>query len=88
MLGHLIYGWIPSQVLTGLYGMNFVHDDGSPNMPELTWEYGYAYFWGLSIVLTVGLLVIMKWSVGFTVLKKSRRNAPLTDIKSWVRGNK
>ena len=24
----------------GLYGMNFVKEDGTPNMPELTWHYG------------------------------------------------
>merc|ERR1712216_420130 len=37
--------FLPAQFITGLYGMNFAKSDGSPNMPELTWEYGYEYFW-------------------------------------------
>ena len=39
---------IPMQTLTGLYGMNFVKPDGTPNMPELTWEHGYEGFWVMS----------------------------------------
>ena len=35
---------IPMQVLTGLYGMNFVDSEGSPTMPELTWKYGIPSF--------------------------------------------
>ena len=35
----------PLQLLTGVYGMNF------EVMPELTWQYGYAYFWTLATVL-------------------------------------
>eukprot|EP00656_Telonema_subtile_P008196 TRINITY_DN13838_c0_g1_i3.p1 TRINITY_DN13838_c0_g1~~TRINITY_DN13838_c0_g1_i3.p1 ORF type:complete len:863 (-),score=158.37 TRINITY_DN13838_c0_g1_i3:36-2624(-) len=76
---------IPMQVLTGLYGMNFIKADGSPNMPELTWEYGYVYFWLLSIFSTIILLVTMKKVVGFDV-RKHQFLGPLADIGSWVTG--
>jgi magnesium transporter len=37
----------PLQLLTGLYGMNF------RIMPELHWHHGYAYFWVVSITLSL-----------------------------------
>ncbi len=41
--------FIPVTFLAGVYGMNFEH------MPELKWEYGYAYVWavmgGLAVVM-------------------------------------
>lgn len=37
----------PMQLLTSLYGMNF------RIMPELHWNHGYAYFWGVSITLSL-----------------------------------
>jgi hypothetical protein len=37
----------PMQLLTGLYGMNFAV------MPELAWHHGYAYFWAMSISLSL-----------------------------------
>jgi hypothetical protein len=37
----------PMQLLTGLYGMNF------KIMPELEWHHGYAYFWTMSISLSL-----------------------------------
>ena len=37
----------PITVLTGWYGMNF------ENMPELSWEFGYAYIIGLSILSVI-----------------------------------
>merc|ERR1712039_692550 len=45
--------FLPAQFITGLYGMNFVDmstPDRDPNIPELTWEHGYEYFWGLQVV--------------------------------------
>jgi len=33
--------------IVGVYGQNFVH------MPELNWRFGYAYSWGLIVVLTL-----------------------------------
>ena len=52
------------QTLTGLYGMNFVLEDGSPNIPELTWKGGYEYFWALSIGCTFLLLCVMHFQFG------------------------
>jgi hypothetical protein len=43
--------FVPGQFLTSLYGMNFEYD-GKPSMPELTWEYGYLYFWLLLLSVT------------------------------------
>ena len=45
---------------TGLYGMNFVKADGDPSMPELTWQYGYAGFWVILLILTAVLLLILR----------------------------
>jgi len=37
---------MPIQILTGLYGMNF------QKMPELAWDYGYHYFFGVAVLAT------------------------------------
>lgn len=42
--------FLPLTFLCGVYGMNF------RRLPELEWEYGYLYFWGLSAGI-VGLLL-------------------------------
>jgi hypothetical protein len=34
----------PLQLLAGMYGMNFVHTDGTAAIPELTWKGGYFVF--------------------------------------------
>lgn len=47
--------FVPAQFLTGLYGMNFVNDDGTPSIPELRLKYGYEMFWGLVVSLTLGV---------------------------------
>jgi magnesium transporter len=50
--------FIPLTFITGVYGMNFEH------LPELTWQYGYAMFWGLIIVITASMVIyfkIKKW---------------------------
>jgi Mg2+ and Co2+ transporter CorA len=44
--------FVPGQFLTGLYGMNFQDENGTPTIPELTWEYGYLFFWCVLIVIT------------------------------------
>lgn len=41
--------FLPAQFITGLYGMNFVDDEGVPQMPELTMKDGYLYFWLLQL---------------------------------------
>ena len=44
--------FVPGQFLASVYGMNFVDSSGSPTIPELNWEYGYAYYWGMVVTLT------------------------------------
>jgi magnesium transporter len=45
---------MPPTFLVGLYGMNFKY------MPEITWEYGYIFFWVLVLIITVALLFFFK----------------------------
>mmetsp|Transcript_23746 Transcript_23746/g.54845 ORF Transcript_23746/g.54845 Transcript_23746/m.54845 type:complete len:680 (-) Transcript_23746:93-2132(-) len=44
----------PAQFLAGIYGMNFVDEDGEPGIPELRWEHGYLYFW----LVVAGYLIV------------------------------
>lgn len=48
--------FLPLTFLVGIYGMNFQH------MPELQWRYGYLFFWGLSAVVIVTILMLMRRS--------------------------
>jgi magnesium transporter len=41
--------------IVGVYGQNFDH------MPELHWRYGYAYSWGLIVLLTIVQLMVFRW---------------------------
>jgi magnesium transporter len=50
--------FMPLSFLAGIYGMNFERDVG--NMPELGWRYGYLFFWGMVVVIVVGLFVWLK----------------------------
>lgn len=45
----------PLTVITGIYGMNFVH------MPELQWRYGYYYALGLMGVVTSTMLAYFRY---------------------------
>lgn len=45
---------IPTQLLSGLYGMNF------EEMPELHWKYSYAAFWAVLLLLTYLVYVIIR----------------------------
>jgi magnesium transporter len=55
--------FMPIGVLAGIYGMNF--DRSKPwNMPELSWEYGYAYFWCLAILIAGSMLTTF-WRKGW-----------------------
>ena len=48
--------FMPISVLAGIYGMNF--DRSKPwNMPELSWEYGYAYFWAMAVTI-IGIMLL------------------------------
>ena len=46
--------FLPLTFLCGVYGMNFTV------LPEKDWEYGYVYFWALVVVITVGLIWLMR----------------------------
>jgi magnesium transporter len=46
--------FIPLTFIAGVYGMNF------NNMPELHWEYGYAFTWVVMIIITLGLIYFFK----------------------------
>lgn len=45
---------MPPTFLVGLYGMNFKY------MPEITWKYGYLFFWSLVVLITIILLFFFK----------------------------
>ncbi|MCL4151569.1 UNVERIFIED_CONTAM: hypothetical protein GTU68_025924, partial [Idotea baltica] len=46
--------FIPLTFIAGIYGMNF------ENIPELHWKYGYYFFWIISIIIGIGLLIYFK----------------------------
>jgi magnesium transporter len=50
--------FLPLTFLTGLYGMNFDREKG--NMPELGWQFGYAFFWFIALSVVVGIYVWVK----------------------------
>jgi magnesium transporter len=52
--------FIPLTFLCGVYGMNFDTEVSPYNMPELKWRYAYPVFWGVLIVIFVGMLWIFK----------------------------
>jgi magnesium transporter len=50
--------FIPLTFIAWIYCMNF------ENIPELKWTYGYLYFWGLIILVGLGLgyyFIRKKW---------------------------
>jgi magnesium transporter len=50
--------FLPLTFLCGVYGMNF--DTAAGNMPELGWRHGYLSFWVVALIMTAGLLWLMK----------------------------
>ena len=46
--------FLPLTFLCGVYGMNF------EVLPEIRWTHGYAYFWGLSAIITIALVVLLR----------------------------
>ncbi len=46
--------FIPLTLITGIYGMNFVH------MPELKWTYGYPIVLGVMALVAAGMLLFFK----------------------------
>ncbi len=49
--------FMPLSFLAGVYGMNFHAEDSPFNMPELSWRYGYIFFWALILVSAAGMLL-------------------------------
>ena len=41
--------------LVGVYGQNFDH------LPELHWQHGYAFSWGVIVVTTLAQLAFFRW---------------------------
>ena len=50
--------FLPLTFLTGLYGMNFDREKG--NMPELGWQFGYAFFWCIAASVVTGIYIWVK----------------------------
>ncbi len=46
--------FLPLTFLCGVYGMNF------EVLPEIRWTHGYAYFWVLSAIITIALVVLLR----------------------------
>lgn len=46
--------FIPLTFIVGVYGMNFEY------IPELKYQHGYFYIWGLMIAIFIGLLFYFK----------------------------
>ncbi|RLS35985.1 MAG: hypothetical protein DWH79_00625 [Planctomycetota bacterium] len=46
--------FLPLTFLCGVYGMNFAV------LPEVQWRHGYAYFWVLSLVISVTLIIMLR----------------------------
>jgi magnesium transporter len=51
--------FIPLTFLAGVYGMNF-KTEFPANMPELSWPFGYVFFWGLCALISGGMLAFFK----------------------------
>jgi magnesium transporter len=46
--------FLPLSFLCGVYGMNL------KNIPEMEWEFGYAFFWAAALLIAVALLWLMR----------------------------
>jgi magnesium transporter len=46
--------FIPLTFVAGIYGMNFVH------MPEIKWQLGYVWFWGIVIIVAMVMIIFIK----------------------------
>lgn len=55
--------FMPVGVLASIYGMNFDRSKHA-NMPELSWAYGYVFFWLMAILITGGMLLLF-WRKGW-----------------------
>ena len=50
--------FMPLSFLAGVYGMNFDREAG--NMPELSWGFGYQFFWGMVVIIVISLFIWLK----------------------------
>jgi magnesium transporter len=74
--------FLPLTLITGIYGMNFMqYVDAETktrisftNMPELYWEYGYLFSFGLMALAVAGTSALL-WRMGVIARKKKRRTA-------------
>ncbi|MBI5095369.1 MAG: magnesium/cobalt transporter CorA [Candidatus Hydrogenedentes bacterium] len=63
--------FIPLTFIAGVYGMNF-HTDISPwNMPELTWYWGYPFFWLFNTAIAAAMLYYF-WRLGWILTSWTR----------------
>lgn len=46
--------FLPLTFIAGIYGMNF------KDIPELNWNFGYMYVWGLMVTITIGMIFFFK----------------------------
>jgi magnesium transporter len=46
--------FIPLTFIVGVYGMNFDY------IPELHWDNGYYFIWGVMILIFIGMLIYFK----------------------------
>ena len=51
--------FIPLTFIAGVYGMNF-KTEFPANMPELSWPFGYVYFWALCTLIVGGMLAYFR----------------------------
>ena len=66
--------FVPAQFFTGLFGMNFVKEDGTPNMPLLTQPHGYAIFWIMTLVVSI-VVFLMLCIVGWVPIRACNRRS-------------
>lgn len=52
--------FIPLSFLAGIYGMNFNSETSPFNMPELSWRFGYPFFWLLALLIGGGLFIFFR----------------------------
>lgn len=64
---------LPIQTMSGIYGMNFINEDGDPNIPILVWKWGYLYFWLCGIGLSALVLGLLWWAGMLRATKKNNK---------------
>ncbi len=52
--------FLPLTFIAGLYGMNFQTTTSRWNMPELRWQFGYPFAWGLMLAVGVAMFLYFR----------------------------